>query len=206
MKPTPEETEEFKVEDRRHWTRGDDPPETDTATPRQPSAVDEYQRRAEAAEARLQEYIAAFKERQREQDEFRDRLASDVQRRVDLQFGELLSGLLETLDHLDLALSHAAGVPEAQRLAAGVAIARDRFVAALERQGVRSVDPAAEAFDPNVAEAVRIDPVDSPERDGRVTETLRLGYALGDRVVRPAQVAVGRHTRLPDDQASPEER
>lgn len=205
MKPTPEGTEEFKVEDRRHWTRGDDSPETEAGAIRPPSAVEEYERRAEAAESRLQEYIAAFKEREREQDALRERLAADVQRRVDLQFGELLQGLLETMDHLDLALSHAARVPEAEPLAAGVAIARDRFLTALERQGVQPIDPASGPFDPNFAEAVRIDPVDSPELDGSVTETLRPGYALGHRVVRPAQVAVGRYAPK-DDQASPKAR
>jgi molecular chaperone GrpE (heat shock protein) len=39
---------------------------------------------------------------------------------------------------------------------------------------------------------VRVDPVDGEEQDGRVTETLRPGYRLGELVIRPAQVAVGR--------------
>ena len=53
--------------------------------------------------------------------------------------------------------------------------------------------PCASKFDPNEAEAVRVDPVDDPERDGCVTETLRPGYRMGDLVIRPARVAVGRH-------------
>ena len=74
----------------------------------------------------------------------------------------------------------------------GVALARDRFLASLDRHGVEKVDPAGEEFDPNTSEAVRVDPVDEAERDGTVTETLRPGYRLGEHVVRPARVAVGR--------------
>ena len=40
---------------------------------------------------------------------------------------------------------------------------------------------------------MRVDPVDDAEQDGVVTETLRPGYRLGDNLIRPARVAVGRH-------------
>jgi len=109
-----------------------------------------------------------------------------------LQFGELISELLLSVDDLELALHHAEQVPEAKPLADGVALARDRFVAALEKRGVEKLDPAGDEFDPNTSEALRVDPVDDPDRDGKVTETLRPGYRLGDHVVRPARVAVGR--------------
>jgi molecular chaperone GrpE len=183
----------FKVQDRRHWARedrDDDEPEETAST--RPTIVEEYEERARAAEARLQEYIAAFKEAQAEHDAFRERLGKDVDRRVALQFAELISELLLSVDDLELALGHVDQVPEAKPLAEGVALARDRFLASLERHGVEKVDPTGEEFDPNTSEAVRVDPVDETERDGKVTETVRPGYRLGDHVVRPARVAVGR--------------
>lgn len=190
-----DEQPSFKVKDRRHWARedrGDEDARDEPASTR-PTVIDEYERRAEDAEHKLHEYIAAFKESQAEQDAFRARIGRDVDRRVALQFGELISDLLETLDDLDRALSHAEGAAEARPLAEGVALARDRFVAALERQGVERTVFDGQEFDPNVAEAVRMDPVDSPDLHGRVTQTLRAGYRLGDQVVRAARVAVGRY-------------
>lgn len=183
----------FKVQDRRHWARedrGDEEPEETPST--RPTFVEEYEERARAAEARLQEYIAAFKEAQAEHDAFRERIGKDVDRRVALQFAELISELLLSVDDLELALEHVEQVPEAKPLAEGVALARDRFLASLERHGVEKFDPTGEEFDPNISEAVRVDPVDEVERDGKVTETVRPGYRLGDHVVRPARVAVGR--------------
>ena len=61
----------------------------------------------------------------------------------------------------------------------------------LERHGFTKLVPDAVAFDPAEAEALRVDEVDSAELDGMVTGTLRSGYRLGDRVLRPARVAVG---------------
>ena len=94
--------------------------------------------------------------------------------------------------NVKLALSHVAGVPEAAPLAEGVALAVQSFLQTLERHGVVRIAPDGEPFDPAVAEAVRVDSVQDPAQDGVVTQTLRPGYTLGDQLVRPAAVAVGR--------------
>ncbi len=187
----------FRVEDKRHWARQiEDKPEDDasaSAPSTVPTIVDEYRLRAESAERKLLEYISAFKAVQAEQERLRERLERDLERRAVLRFGGLAADLLDCLDDLDLALAHAAGLPEAVSLATGVSLARDRFLAALKRQGVERLSPDGEDFDPNLAEAVRVDTVEDPQRSGKVTETIRPGYRLGDRLLRPARVAVARH-------------
>ncbi len=188
-----EESEGFRVEDRRHWAHGDgEVEEAEVADVKQPTLLDEYRQRAEAAEKKLQEYIEAFKKYKEEHEEYRLRLSRDVERRVELSFGELVGELLESMDDLDLALEHVNGVPEAEPLAKGVEMARKRFLGILERNGVQQLSPEGSLFDPNEAEAVRVDETGSPDDDGKVTETLRPGYRLGERVIRAARVAVGR--------------
>ena len=186
----------FRVEDRRHSAHdtADDDERGPDPSPKAPTLVDEYRMRTEAAEQKLQEYLEAFKQFRREQDEFRERLGRDVERRVELKFSSLVQELFEALDNLDLALEHVAQVPEAAPVAQGLELARKRFLEALERQGVARVSPSGE-FDPNEAEAVRVDPVASRELSGAVTEVLRPGYKLGQRIIRPARVAVGRYER-----------
>jgi len=189
------DAEEFKVDDRRHWQQ-DDEADEDGATevePARPTVLDEYRLRAEDAERKLLEYIEAFKRHQADQEQVRARLARDVDRRVDLKFGELVGDLLQTLDDLDLSLEHVRDVPEAEPLATGVSMARDRFLATLQQRGVERISPEGKPFDPNEAEAMRVDPVDTAEADQVVTETLQKGYRLGDRVLRAAKVAVGRY-------------
>lgn len=191
---TSEESASFKVEDRRHWARGDlaaeeEGEETFSTTP---TIVDEYRQKAEAAEQRLREYIAAFKEAEADREAFRQRLAKDVDRKAELRYAGLVSELLETVDHLDLALSHARGAEAAAGLVDGIAMTRDQFLATLQKHGVERIVSDGEEFDPGTAEAVRVDPVSDPSMDGKVTETLRAGYRLGEVVVRAARVAVGR--------------
>lgn len=192
MKPDDEPTSEFRIDDRRHWVRDEDlepAPEPE----RPAGVVDEYRRRAEQAEAKLQEYIAAYKDHEREQEQFRVRLAGDVERRVETKLSAILADLLETLDHLDLALAHGDGAADSRALVEGVAMARDGFLATLAQHGVRRVCSDGEPFDPNVAEALRVDAVAEEALDGTVSATLRPGYLLGDRLIRPARVAVARY-------------
>jgi molecular chaperone GrpE (heat shock protein) len=191
---TSNEDDSYRVDDRRHWTRDDPDGAEGRSTPQQPSILDEYRRRAEDAERQLQEYIAAFKRHQDDQNEFRERLNRDVERRVELHFSELLTDLLDVVDDMDLALAHMSDVPAAGPLTRGVSIARDRFLTALSRQGVEPVMPTGERFDPQEAEAIRMDPVGDASHDGCVTAILRPGFRLGSRVIRPARVAVGRFT------------
>ncbi|MCP3978463.1 MAG: nucleotide exchange factor GrpE [bacterium] len=188
------EDEEFKVADRRHWVEEDGEDEGKTTAevePAAPSILDEFRQRAESAEQKLQEYIEAFKAFKDEQENVRARLMRDVERKVELRFGEVVGELLVSVDDLDLALAHVADVPEAKALAEGVTMVRKRFLATLEKQGVQKLSPEGETFDPNEAEAIRVDPVDEADADGKVTETLQPGYKLGKLVVRPARVAVG---------------
>jgi molecular chaperone GrpE len=189
-----EQDPDYRVEDRRHWVDSETLDDDQTsAAPSKPTFLEECRQRAEEAERRLQEYVAAFKRQQEEQEQFRLRLSRDVERKAELRFGELVAPLLELADDLERALGHAQGVPQAQPLVQGVSIARDRFLSTLQRQGIEAIVPAAgDEFDPNEAEAVRMDPVTDEALNGRVTETLRAGYRLGDLVVRPARVAVGR--------------
>lgn len=186
----------FKVEDRRHWARHMADEEENADLPEREeqggTLIDAFRARAEQAEAKLQDYVAAFRQSQADADGFRERITRDVDRKVELKFAGLVRDLLGTMDDLELALSHVAGVPEAEPLARGVSLAVQSFLQALERHGVVRIAPDGEPFDPTLAEAVRVDPVQDPEQDGVVTQTLRPGYRLGDQLVRPAAVAVGR--------------
>ncbi|MDH3590864.1 MAG: nucleotide exchange factor GrpE, partial [Planctomycetota bacterium] len=169
----PEESD-FTVKDRRHWTNetdddGDDG-DTPEAAPAEPTIIGEYRQRAEQAEQKLHEYIDAFKEFRSGQEEVRARLNRDVERKVELQFGELVGDLLHSVDDLDLALAHVGNGEGAQNLANGVQMVRKRFIDTLVRHGIERMEPDGEVFDPNTAEAIRVDPVDDDAKDGTITK------------------------------------
>ncbi|CAB4572774.1 MAG: nucleotide exchange factor GrpE [Actinobacteria bacterium] len=131
--------------------------------------VAEYRDRAARAEAELQN--------------FRTRVERDRQANRDAVIAEVVRSLLPALDDLDRADVHGdlAGTPlelVAQKLRSG-----------FDRYGVSSVGTVGEAFDPAIHEAmVRIP---NPEATSdTVAEVIEGGYTLGDRLIRPAKVAV----------------
>ncbi|GAA3447376.1 nucleotide exchange factor GrpE [Planomonospora venezuelensis] len=69
----------------------------------------------------------------------------------------------------------------------------DRLLAGLNRAGVREIVADGQRFDPRLHEAFGTEPTDRPELHDIVAETVKHGYADGDRVVRVPQVAVYRH-------------
>jgi molecular chaperone GrpE len=102
---------------------------------------------------------------------------------------ETLRQLLPGIDDIDRALNH---LPEDLRghpWAAGVSLARERFLEALRRLGVERVGHTGERFNPELHEAV-VYQADPEAREQRVKNVMRPGYRLGPRLLRPAQVIV----------------
>jgi molecular chaperone GrpE len=95
---------------------------------------------------------------------------------------------LEAVDSMERALGMA---EPTNPLAAGLRALLEQMEAILERQGITRIGAAGEQFDPELHDAVGVVETDEvPDRT--VVEVARSGYALGDRVLRPAQVIVSR--------------
>ncbi|WP_238006755.1 nucleotide exchange factor GrpE [Dactylosporangium sp. AC04546] len=94
---------------------------------------------------------------------------------------------LPVLDHLDLALQHAEADP--QSIVAGVEQVREQARRVLSLLGFTPIDATGVAFDPLRHEAAEVDR-DSDAPPGTVTRIIRPGFAKGERLLRPAIVAV----------------
>jgi molecular chaperone GrpE len=121
---------------------------------------------------------------------YRKRTEAEIERRVREGHERLLGEWLEVADSLDrargVALEHGD-----QTLADGLRALSDQISGILERQGVRRLGTVGERFDPTVHEAVATR-ADGSLPEGAVAEVARTGYAVGERVLRPAQVVVVR--------------
>jgi molecular chaperone GrpE len=147
--------------------------------------------RAEGAERKLREIQATFLAAKAELDATRARLERDLARKVEIKFADLVADLLESADDLDRAIEHGSTADAAAPMVQGVALARERFLSSLVRAGLQRIDPVGQPYDPNVAEAAGVVPVDDPEAHDTVVRLERVGYKLGGRVIRPARVLVG---------------
>src|SRR3954464_1601453 len=115
--------------------------------------------------------------------------------------------VLDIADNLQRALdavpadARAAADPGLKALIEGVELTERSLHNALEKNGVRKFDPAGEKFDPNFQQAMYEVP-DSSVPPGTVVQVVQAGYTIGERVLRPALVAVskgGAKTAAPAD-------
>jgi len=73
----------------------------------------------------------------------------------------------------------------------GVELTERELLKVLEKNGVKKFSPEGEKFDPNVHQAMYEVPT-SDLPPGQVAQVIQAGYMIGDRVLRPALVAVSK--------------
>jgi len=97
--------------------------------------------------------------------------------------------LKRTMDHVPA--QAAADDPALKTFLEGVELTERELLNVLERHGVTRIEPLGQRFDPNFQQAMF--EVQNPDvAEGTVVEVMQAGYAIGDRCLRPALVAVAR--------------
>lgn len=96
--------------------------------------------------------------------------------------------LLAVVDSLEMGLA-AAGSADAASLVKGSEATLKLLMTTLERFGVVLVDPEGEPFDPELHEAISMQPSKTVE-PGSVMKVIQKGYSLNGRLLRPACVIV----------------
>ena len=151
--------------------------------------------RREAAEAKLVGVQAKFEEAkralERETSELRTRMQKTLEDRSRQAQYNFLTTLLPVLDNLNRAITASEQDPSLDHLRDGVIGTARSFEQALMSVGVENVPGVGSKFDPELHEAVDMKPVD-PDQDGMITAEYSRGYRLGDRLLRPARVQVGK--------------
>jgi molecular chaperone GrpE len=72
-----------------------------------------------------------------------------------------------------------------------VELTERELLSVLEKHGVKKLDPVGQKFDPNLHQAM-YEVADSDAPPGTVAQVIQAGYVIGDRVLRPALVAVAK--------------
>jgi len=160
-----------------------------------PSYVEELEARARAAEQKAADVQARFEqvraELRRETDEVRQRLARTADERAAREKAAFVASLLPVVDNLSRAVEAAEAGGTKGALLDGLRGTISGFENALAQAGAEAIDAAGQPFDPELHEAVDTTEVE-PEREGQVTAQYSRGYRMGNQLLRPARVQVGR--------------
>jgi len=144
------------------------------------------------AQEEKEEYLELARRTQADFENFRKRMAAEVQAAGVRGKGQLAQEVVPALDDLERAIQAAGLDPEGDSedgLAHGVLLVFRSLREGLKRNGIEAVDPKGEKFDPNRHEALSTVPVEGTA-SGTVVEVLQKGYLLDDKLIRPARVVV----------------
>jgi molecular chaperone GrpE len=150
-----------------------------------------------AAETELQldavaELTADLQRVQAEFANYRRRVERDRQAVAEQALGSVLLGLLPVLDDLDRARAHG-------EVEGGFKLVADGLETTLGKLGLERFGEPGEAFDPNVHEALT-HALSADVTEATCVEIYQPGYRVGERVLRPARVAVAE----PDPSSTPD--
>jgi len=132
----------------------------------------------------LAEYRDIAARSQAELQNFRNRVERDRQANREAVVAEVIRSLLPAIDDLDRAETHgdlAEGSP--------LAIVAQKIRGSFEKYGLKAIGTKGEPFDPKLHEALVQLPIPGTETQV-VHDVIETGYALGERLIRAAKVAV----------------
>jgi len=140
-----------------------------------------------AAQAKADENWDSYVRALAEVDNVRKRASRDVENAHKFALERFGKELLAVKDTLEMGLAVEGASIES--LLEGSNATLKLLSGTLERFGIVEVDPAGEPFDPELHEAISMQPSDNVE-PGSVVIVVQKGYTLNGRLLRPAMVVV----------------
>ncbi|WP_420535038.1 nucleotide exchange factor GrpE [Actinobacillus porcinus] len=126
-----------------------------------------------------------------EVDNIRRRAEQDVEKAHKFALEKFSKDILNTIDNLERALATPANKEDdaIKGLFDGVELTLKELLATVARFGIKPVGVVGEAFNPDLHQAISMQPTEGFETN-QITTVLQKGYLLNNRVIRPAMVMV----------------
>ena len=156
----------------------------------EPNQQAESNRLLEAEKKRSEDYLTRLKYLQADFENFKKRSDRQIEEAKKYCTERLVTQLLDVQDELEMALKTAQTADSAKPLIEGVQMTLKKLRKVLEQEGVTPIEcEAGKVFNPACHHAVS-----AAERDDVeacvVTEEVRKGYKMKDKVIRPSIVKV----------------
>jgi molecular chaperone GrpE len=141
-----------------------------------------------AAELKADEHHDAWLRAKAETENLRRRAQEDIAKAHKYAAEKFATEMLPVKDSLEAALAIENCTVESLR--SGVVLTLKQLCAAFEKSGLAEINPVGEKFDPHRHQAISA--LEDDGEPNRVLNVLQKGYALNERVIRPALVVVSK--------------
>lgn len=190
-----------KPQPRLHRTRAEERiAELDTSPARLTAQIDQLRAELESAQQEAAESKAQWQRSAADFANYRRRTEQEREAMTSLANEVLLAKLLAIVDDFDRAIANMPAELQDVSWVGGIVAIDRKLRQLLDSEGLTPIEALGKQFDPHEHEAIaQEDRPGVPE--GTVIAELQKGYRIRDRVLRPAMVAVARHTTT-DNQAA----
>lgn len=161
-----------------------------TIHPLHVSSEDRMKQQLDELAAKLRTVSKAYTDLQEEMDSFRQRQMQLADVKAQKKAGEVVEVFFEPLQNLKRCLE--TGGEDVAAVRQGIEMVLSQFSARMDKLGLKEVPGVGSKFDPSVHNALALQPVQQREQDGIVLHVHAVGYAVGSRVIQPAQVIIGK--------------
>ena len=146
----------------------------------------------EKAQVTIKDYWDQIIRLKAEMENNRKRAGRDIENAHKFAIRNFAESLLPIVDSMELAQQAAeADNTSLASIIEGTQLTMSMFVQALEKHGLKQIDPLGEVFDPEQHQAISMIE-DKKAKSNTVINVMQKGFLLNDRLVRPAMVVVAK--------------
>ena len=143
-------------------------------------------------EEELEKYKELAARSQADLENYRKRMARERTEAIQYANYSLFITLLPVIDNFEMGLKAAKAEGEESVIYQGMVMVQKQLQDFLTENRVDTIEVSeGDEFDPNLHEAIKQEPSETVE-EGRIVYSLRNGYRLKDRLLRPANVVVSK--------------
>ncbi len=172
-------------------TQADNTPQTEAqteATEVQSDVMPSMDEQLQAAERKAQEHYDAWMYAKAEGENIRRRAAEDISKAQKFAVERFSNEMLAVMDSLQAALAVENSTIE--NFKSGMELTQKQLTNVFEKFNITEINPVGEKLDPHKHQAISM--IDSDQAANTVVSVMQKGYALNERVLRPALVLVSK--------------
>jgi len=122
--------------------------------------------------------------------------AEKAKKSSDFAKGEFIEEMLPVIDSFSMAFANKELWEKVDKnWRVGVEYIHSQFMSVLEGNGLKSITPIGEKFDPNFHISIEVVNTDKKKEDDLIVEIVQSGYELNGRVIRAAKVKVAQYKK-----------
>ncbi len=164
-------------------------PEATTETPSEETTVmPSMEEQLQVSERKAQEHYDAWMYAKAEGENIRRRAAEDVSKAQKFAVERFSNEMLAVMDSLQAALAVENSTVE--NFKSGMELTLKQLSNVFEKFNITEIDPVGEKLDPHKHQAISM--IESEQPANTVVSVMQKGYALNERILRPALVLVSK--------------